>query len=112
MSRQSDREAGRRHSESSEATLAAYEAAAPALCAQYEAAAEPALAGLYSRWIAPGSAVLELGCGSGRDARWLAARGARVLATDGSSAMLQAAEALAKASVHSHKIAFAILRFP
>lgn len=114
MSRQSDREAGRRHSESSEATLAAYEAAAPALCAQYEATAEPALASLYSRWIAPGSAVLELGCGSGRDARWLAARGARVLATDGSSAMLQAAEALAKSerSLSQNRLRFRSLPLP
>ena len=39
----------------------------------------------------PGTHVLELNCGTGEDAVWLAGRGIRVLATDGSSAMLQLA---------------------
>ncbi|HVO42760.1 MAG TPA: class I SAM-dependent methyltransferase [Aggregatilineales bacterium] len=36
----------------------------------------------------PGDRVIELGCGTGEDAVWLAKRGVRVLATDGSPAML------------------------
>jgi ubiquinone/menaquinone biosynthesis C-methylase UbiE len=36
-----------------------------------------------------GDRVLELGCGTGEDALWLARRGVRVLATDASSAMLE-----------------------
>jgi SAM-dependent methyltransferase len=36
----------------------------------------------------PGDRVLELGCGTGEDAVWLARRGVRVLATDASAAML------------------------
>jgi ubiquinone/menaquinone biosynthesis C-methylase UbiE len=37
----------------------------------------------------PGDTVLELGCGTGEDAIWLAKRGVRVLASDGSSAMIE-----------------------
>lgn len=40
---------------------------------------------------APGSHVLELACGTGVDAVWLAQRGVRVLATDGSPAMVDVA---------------------
>jgi SAM-dependent methyltransferase len=40
----------------------------------------------------PGEHVLELGCGTGEDAVWLARRGVRVEATDGSPAMLAAAQ--------------------
>ena len=39
-----------------------------------------------------GSHVLELNCGTGEDAAWLASRGIRVTATDGSRAMLAVAE--------------------
>ena len=49
------------------------------------------------RWLdrafAPGDRVLELNCGTGEDAVHLATRGVRVLATDGSSAMLDLARA-------------------
>jgi SAM-dependent methyltransferase len=41
---------------------------------------------------APGSRVLEMNCGTGEDALWLARRGVQVLATDVSPAMLQIAE--------------------
>jgi SAM-dependent methyltransferase len=40
----------------------------------------------------PGQRVLELNCGTGEDAVWLARRGVRVLATDGSPAMLAEAQ--------------------
>ena len=42
---------------------------------------------------APGERVLELGCGTGEDAIWLARRGMSVLATDVSSGMLRTAAA-------------------
>jgi SAM-dependent methyltransferase len=49
------------------------------------------------RWLdrafAPGDRILELNCGTGEDAVHLATRGVRVLATDGSSAMLDLARA-------------------
>ena len=41
---------------------------------------------------APGSRVLEMNCGTGEDALWLAQRGVRVLATDVSPGMLQVAQ--------------------
>ena len=40
----------------------------------------------------PGDHVLELGCGTGEDAVWLAQRGVHVLATDASPAMLEVAQ--------------------
>ncbi|MDQ7029322.1 MAG: methyltransferase domain-containing protein [Ardenticatenia bacterium] len=45
----------------------------------------------------PGDYVLDLGCGTGEDAVWLAKRGVRVIATDVSPAMLQVARAKAEA---------------
>lgn len=46
------------------------------------------------RWIPRGSRVLELGCGSGRDARFLTKNQRTVLATDASDAMLEIAHRL------------------
>ncbi len=45
----------------------------------------------------PGDAVIELGCGTGEDAIWLASRGVYVLATDGSQAMIAETARKAKA---------------
>lgn len=45
-----------------------------------------------------GSHVLELACGTGEDAIWLARRGVRVTATDGSPQMVEQVRAKAKAS--------------
>jgi SAM-dependent methyltransferase len=47
-------------------------------------------------FVQPGIQVLDLGCGTGEDALWLARNGCRVTAADGSSAMLQ--QVAAKAS--------------
>jgi SAM-dependent methyltransferase len=46
----------------------------------------------------PGDCVLELGCGTGEDAVWLAGRGARVVATDVAPAMLAIARRKAAAA--------------
>lgn len=46
-----------------------------------------------TRLFPPGSSALELGCGTGEDALFLAARGVRVRATDSSEGMLAAARA-------------------
>jgi len=46
----------------------------------------------------PGMRILELGCGTGEDAVWLAKRGVRVTATDASQAMLSVARAKAAAA--------------
>ncbi len=48
--------------------------------------------------IAPGAEVLELNCGTGEDAVWLARRGCRVLATDLSAEMVQCAADKARAA--------------
>jgi SAM-dependent methyltransferase len=46
----------------------------------------------------PGSRILEMNCGTGEDALWLAGRGVQVLATDVSPAMLRVAAAKLEAS--------------
>ena len=46
---------------------------------------------VFARWIRPGFRVLEIGCGTGLDTEFLAARGARVIACDPSEAMLSRA---------------------
>ncbi len=46
----------------------------------------------------PGDHILDLGCGTGEDAVWLAKRGVRVLATDASPAMLRVTRAKAEAA--------------
>ncbi len=63
------------------------------------------LSGLF----APGDHVLELNCGTGEDACWLASRGVRVTATDGSKSMLAQAERKARARGLDGSIAFRIL---
>jgi SAM-dependent methyltransferase len=58
---------------------------------------------------APGERVLELGCGTGEDAVWLARRGVRVTATDISTGMLAAARAKAHAAGLAGMVDFAVL---
>jgi ubiquinone/menaquinone biosynthesis C-methylase UbiE len=58
---------------------------------------------------APGDRVLELNCGTGEDACWLASRGVRVTATDGSKAMLSQAEQKARERGLEASIAFHLL---
>lgn len=48
------------------------------------------------RCFSPGQQVLELACGTGEDACWLAARGVRVTATDGATGMIQITEKKAR----------------
>ena len=58
----------------------------------------------------PGMRVLELGCGTGEDAIWLARRGIRVTATDASPAMLDVARAkAASAGVAAELLAFGVI---
>ena len=57
----------------------------------------------------PGARVLELGCGTGEDALWMARRGVEVLATDASSEMLSIARAKAEAAGVAGRVAFAPL---
>lgn len=72
-------------------TLDYYNAHAKALCSRYDKTIPEAFHRLLTRWIAPNTSVLELGCGSGRDARFMAELGARATATDGSAGMLSEA---------------------
>jgi SAM-dependent methyltransferase len=58
---------------------------------------------------APEDHVLELGCGTGEDAVWLAGRGVRVTATDSSGAMLAVAEAKAAQAAVADRVSFARL---
>lgn len=66
----------------------AYRTRANEFFKRYEAIDAPDLRALLTRWIGSGSRVLELGCGSGRDARFMAELGASVTACDGSEPLL------------------------
>lgn len=77
-------------------TLSHYERNAAREAGRYESLTATSLEAVLERWIPRGARVLELGCGSGRDARRMAARGVRVTATDGSEEMLRIARDLAK----------------
>jgi SAM-dependent methyltransferase len=57
----------------------------------------------------PGQRVLDLGCGTGEDAIWLAGRGVNVTATDASSVMLEQARSKAEKAERVGSITFARL---
>lgn len=61
------------------------------------------------RAFAPGDSVLDLGCGTGADARHLAKRGVRVIATDASTGMLDVARRKAELAGLADRISFARL---
>jgi SAM-dependent methyltransferase len=58
----------------------------------------------------PGSHVLELACGTGEDAVWLARRGVHVVATDASPSMIEIARAKAARTGMSDRVACHVLR--
>jgi len=81
------------HDTEDAATLAFYEQKAVAYAAHREATRHPNLDRFIGR-LAPGAAVLELGCGGGLDAEVMLAAGLRLTPTDGSPAL--AAQAAAR----------------
>jgi SAM-dependent methyltransferase len=59
---------------------------------------------VLARYFQPGQRVLELACGTGEDALWLARQGGRVTATDGSGEMVRLAQAKAAHAGLNHLI--------
>jgi SAM-dependent methyltransferase len=59
-----------------------------------------------ARRFSSGQHILELACGTGEDAIWLAQKGVRVTATDGSAKMVEVAKAKAEAAGLTNEIAF------
>jgi SAM-dependent methyltransferase len=75
------------------ATLAAYDAAAAAFAAEWDAQPAPTdLHDLVKRFFRPGLTA-DIGCGSGRDAAWLAANGFPTVGYDPSEGLLAQARA-------------------
>ncbi len=70
------------------ATVNVYDGHAAEFASRYARADVAALQQLLLRYLAPRSRLLEIGCGSGRDAAFLAEHGFAVTATDASSEML------------------------
>ena len=77
-------------------TISWYDDNAEQLASRYDQADAATLHALLAKWIPSGSSVLEIGCGSGRDALFLASLGYTVTALDGSGSMI--AEARKKLS--------------
>lgn len=77
-----------------QSTLAHYHSRAPEETARYETADMDRLHRLLGVTLDRGARILELGCGSGRDAAHLVSLGHDVTATDGSPAMLEQAARL------------------
>ncbi len=72
-------------------TLDYYEKNAEKLAPRYEASRLGLLHSRLEEVLPKGKPILELGCGTGRDAAWLLGRGFNIQATDASPAMLRAA---------------------
>jgi SAM-dependent methyltransferase len=87
-------------------TLAFYAAEAPVYAASGPGGASRDLAGFLDR-LAPGARILELGCGGGRDAEAMLARGFDVDPTDGTAAL--AAKAAARLGRPVRVLRFALL---
>lgn len=81
-------------------TVDFYNSQAGQVASRYDKAQVDSLHALLRRWIPLGSQVLEIGCGSGRDARFLADLGCWVTATDASDGLLTHARAVAS-SLHN-----------
>ena len=65
-----------------------YEQNAARLAPEYHSAEVTGIHTLLSRWLPIGGEVLEIGCGAGRDASFMASLGCKVVATDASESML------------------------
>ncbi len=73
-------------------TISYYETNASQLAKRYESAEVKALHTLLTKTFPKNSKLLEIGCGSGRDAKFMMERGYRVTAIDGSSKMINEAK--------------------
>jgi len=75
-------------------TREAYNARASQFAAEYEALNPEALRQCVIKYFRPGGRCLDVGCGSGRDAAWLASLGFEVLGLDPSENLLKEARVL------------------
>jgi SOS-response transcriptional repressor LexA/SAM-dependent methyltransferase len=82
-------------------TIQYYDQNAPKLAERYQAQNLAPLHAILRRWLNAGMRVLEIGCGSGRDAQYLASLGCRVIATDASDEMLLQAQKMVKSNQDS-----------
>lgn len=70
-----------------QSTLQYYEENAELLANRYNSADLSALHNILQRWLPPQGGVLEIGCGSGRDALFMKSLGCHVTALDGNPSM-------------------------
>ena len=95
-----------------ERTLGYYESSADSLARRYEGAKVQELQKDLLENLKGRSPILEIGCGSGREAAFLQAQGFEVVATDGSPAMLEEAKRLHPELSDNARILQVPSRFP
>ncbi len=93
-------------------TVNFYNAHAEMLADRYEKADMADLHRILRRWLPSGGRILEIGCGCGREAAFMASLGCDVVATDASDRMLQQANKNINAHALPAAVTFAEAAFP
>ncbi len=83
------------------------------LARRYASADLRALHALLQNWLPPGGRVLEMGCGSGRDALYMASLGCSITALDGSATMVHLTrDAFSRHALDSSRVFHASVPLP
>lgn len=93
-------------------TVNYYNENAEKIAAAYHAADVNNLHRLLKRWLPRDGRILEIGCGCGREAVFMAGLGCEVVATDASGRMLNYAEEIVRSKTLSSKVSFFETGFP
>jgi len=93
-------------------TIRYYDLHAPEIVARHREADITKIHQTLHRWLPAGGRVLEIGCGSGREAVFMASLGFQVTATDASQGMLEEASRLAREHKETGLVEFEHAAFP
>lgn len=93
-------------------TIEFYDAHSEEIAARYHKADVSELHNILHRWLPDKGDILEIGCGCGREAIFIASLGCDVMATDASDNMLQQANRNISASTYANKVKLDKATFP